>query len=107
MKLLTKKCLLMYSKVLSGMIAMLGVTSCSLFRCAQPCMYGVPDPWNPDDTLMSDSLKGVDSLKTDSVKSDSVTTRPPQREVKLMYGVPPVRYQHLVEKDGLEIELKQ
>ena len=97
MKILTKKCLLMYSKLLSAMIAMLGVTSCSLFRCVQPCMYGVPN----------ENWKETDSLQSDTLKIDSVIKAPPSREIRLMYGVPPTRYQQMIDKEGVKIETQQ
>ena len=102
MKILTKKCLLMYSKLLSAMIAMLGVTSCSLFRCVQPCMYGVPNEnWKETDSMKSDSMK------SDTLQIDSVIKAPPSREIRLMYGVPPTRYQQLIDKEGVKIETQQ
>ncbi len=92
MKVLKKKWTLFYGKVLSALIALLGLmSSCSLFRkAAPPVMYGIPDPgYNPADT---------------------VKPHPSGRqEYKLMYGVAPVRYEknHTIEQDGVNVEIKK
>jgi hypothetical protein len=93
MKQLKTKWLVWTSKVLSSVVAMLGMSSCFF----QPCMYGSPDP-----NLKSDST-GVDSLTSDSLLSDSAK----MKEFEGMYGVKPVRYQQLIEKDGVDIEIRQ
>ncbi|MBR1519881.1 MAG: hypothetical protein IJ635_01410 [Bacteroidaceae bacterium] len=91
MKVLKKKWILFYGKVLSAVIALLGlVSACSLFRKAQPVMYGIPDPgYNPADTVKPNPGG--------------------RQEYKLMYGVAPVKYEKnpAIEQDGVNIEIKK
>jgi len=64
MKALKKQWFIIYGKVLSAAIALLGMVSC---RMPQPCMYGVPDPnWKEEDSL------GVDFLDADKRDADSL-----------------------------------
>ena len=87
MKRLKTNWLVWSSKVLMSALSMLGLSSCWF----QPCMYGVPrDPVEEDSTA-------TDSTATDSVR----------REFKGMYGVRPVKFQHTIEKDGVEMEIAQ
>lgn len=92
MKKLKIKWLVWTGKVLSSMVAMLGMSSCFF----QPSMYGVPDPnWNPDSTT-------TDSLSTDSAK------RTPQKEFRAMYSVSPAVYKkNVIDKEGVDIEIRQ
>lgn len=82
MKKLRKKWYLFYGKVLGLAASLLGVSSCALIRVVQPCMYGVPRP----EQTWKDSIK--------------------EPEVKPMYGVKPVTFQNVIEKDGVDIEIK-
>ena len=90
MKKLRHKWLIWTSRVLSAMIALLGMASCSLFRrvMPQPLMYGVPNTqW--------DTIGTVDTLK-----------QPPVFRAR--YGVTPVSYQQVdIDKEGVDIEIKQ
>ncbi|MGM9690491.1 MAG: hypothetical protein ACI3ZJ_06675 [Bacteroidaceae bacterium] len=92
MKKIKIKWLVWTSKVLSSMVAMLGLSSCFF----QPSMYGVPNPnWNPD------------SMATDSTSTDSAK-RYPQKELRVMYGVRPAPFRrNEIDKGGVEIEIKQ
>ncbi|MBO4674124.1 MAG: hypothetical protein J5616_07225 [Bacteroidaceae bacterium] len=93
MKKLKIKWLEWTGKVLSSIVAMLGMSSCFF----QPCMYGVPDlNWKPDSA-------GIDSLTSDSLKSDTSK----MVEFEGMYSVRPARYQQMIEKDGMDIEIQQ
>lgn len=92
MKRLKTNWLVWSSKVLSSVVAMLGMSSCFF----QPCMYGSPDPNWKDST-------GVDSLTHDSLRSDSAK----RKDFEGMYGVKPVRYQQMIEKDGADIGIGQ
>ena len=92
MKRLKTNWLVWSSKVLMSALSMLGLSSCWF----QPCMYGVPrDPVEEDSTA-------TDSTATDSTATDSV-----RGEFKGMYGVRPVKFQHTIEKDGVEMEIDQ
>ena len=92
MQKLKIKWLVWTGKVLSSMVAMLGMSSCFF----QPSMYGVPDPnWNPDSTT-------TDSLSTDSAK------RAPEKEFRAMYSVSPTIYKkNVIDKEGVDIEIRQ
>lgn len=95
MKKLRRQWLIGTCKVLSALIALLGVTSCSLFRrmMPQPLMYGVPNTqWDT-----------IDSVQP----ADSVVKPPVQPEFKAMYSVRPATFQRLneIDKGGVDIEL--
>ncbi len=92
MKNLKIKWLVWTGKVLSSMVAMLGMSSCFFL----PSMYGVPNPnWN------------LDSTATDSTSMDSAK-RAPQKEFRAMYSVRPAIYkQNVIDKEGVDIEVNQ
>lgn len=117
MKRLKKQWILFYGKVLSAVIALLGVASCSLLRrCVYPVMYGVPDPGNvPVDTVAPapDGLREYRLMygppfakyvpvkeNTDTVKADTSKATPVQSEIRAMYGVTPVRYRQIETETG-------
>ena len=96
MKKLRRQWLMGTAKVLSALIALLGVASCSLLRrhLPQPVMYGVPNTqW---DTI-------------DTVKPIVPPVKPIEPEFKAMYGVPPARFQRVdeIDKGGVDIEIRQ
>lgn len=85
MKESKRKWILWYSKVLSALMAVLGVVSCGLFRKPQPCMYGVP----------------FDGFKEDSAAQDTAAAL--ENERRIMYGPPVARWEDWDEDAVYEI----